>query len=171
MTLRLGEEMTPYGEMILPLLISMNSQARVSPGIKDNSTIAICRFCFVCPRVVPYVVQYFPSLCMKVAKLRDTEEKEQATKGLCVIIQQAPEVFPECFHNFVAVVASWYGMIAGVIARNAISNMELGQMMLNVLNGYKQSAGSEWESFYNQKVDIRFRQILRNNFNFYSCVC
>ena len=144
MTLRMGEEMTPYGEMILPLLISMNSQARVSPGIKDNSTIAICRFCFVCPRVVPYVVQYF---------------------------QQAPEVFPECFHNFVAVVASWYGRIAGVIARNAISNMELGQMMLNVLNGYKQSAGSEWESFYNQKVDIRFRQILRNNFNFYSCVC
>ena len=171
MTLRVGEEMTPYGEMILPLLISMNSQTRVSPGIKDNSTIAICRFCLVCPQVVAFVQQYFPSLCMNVAKLRDTEEKEQAAKGLCVIVRQAPGVLDEHFHNFVAMVASWWARRGCVRRRNTISNMEVGQMMLGVLNEFKGSKGAEWESFYNQRVDIRFRQILRNNFNFYYCVC
>lgn len=171
MTLRIGEDMTPYGEMILPLLISMNSQARVSPGIKDNSTIAICRFCLVCPQVVVFAQQYFPSLCMNVAKLRDTEEKEQAAKGLCVVIHRVPAVLNEHFPNFVAMVASWWARRRGLRRRNTISNMEVGQMMLSVLNEFKRSKGAEWESFYNQQVDIRFRQILRNNFNFEWSVC
>ena len=45
-------------------------------------------------------------LCMNIAKLRDTNEKVDATRGLCLVLQQIPDVFPDCFPQFVALVAS-----------------------------------------------------------------
>ena len=51
--------------------------------------------------------------------------------------------------------------------RDSVSDITLGQLMIDILNHVKSSAGSEWENFYQQKVDIRYRQILQNNFNFY----
>lgn len=45
--------------------------------------------------------------------------------------------------------------------------MSLGQMILEVLNGVKSAAGNGWEDYYNRNVDIRYRQIVRNTYNFY----
>lgn len=51
--------------------------------------------------------------------------------------------------------------------RDVISDMSLGQMILEVMNGVKSAAGNGWEDFYNRSVDIRYRQIVRNTYNFY----
>ena len=70
MVLRAGNEMAVYLEAVMPLLISMNSQDRLPAGIKDNSTITICRFCLVIPQAIPYIHNYFGRLCANVAKLQ-----------------------------------------------------------------------------------------------------
>lgn len=157
MTVKLGPSIAPFVESILPLLLSINSQTRLAAGVKDNSTITIGRICMVVPAVAaPLVKNFYGILCMNNAKLKDTDEKSDATRGLCLVLQFIPEVMPEFFPQFVALVASW----------DSISDMSLGQMMLEVLNNVKASAGSEWEAFYSQKVDIRFRQIVQTNFHF-----
>lgn len=48
--------------------------------------------------------------------------------------------------------------------RNAISNMELGQGLLSIINAMKESMGANWTSYYESSVDIRHRQIIQNNF-------
>ena len=70
MVLRAGTEMALYAEAVLPLLISFNSQTRLPAGIKDNSTISICRYCLTVPQAIPYVRNCFGMLCTNVAKLR-----------------------------------------------------------------------------------------------------
>ena len=76
-------------------------------------------------------------------------------------LREIPDVFPNAFPKFALMVASW----------SAISDMSLGQTLLDVLNSTKQSMGANWEQYYAQHVDIRFRQIIQNNFGFYSSVC
>lgn len=70
MVLRAGTDMALYAEAVLPLLISFNSQTRLPAGIKDNSTITICRYCLTVPQAIPFVRNYFGMLCANVAKLR-----------------------------------------------------------------------------------------------------
>ena len=45
--------------------------------------------------------------------------------------------------------------------------MNLGQTLLMIMNSMKEMAGAQWDQFYEQKVDIRHRQIIRNNFGFF----
>lgn len=108
LTMKIGEAIAPYVESILPLLLAINSQTRLSAGIKDNSTITIGRICLAVPTLAaPQVRNFYGYLCMNIAKLRDTNEKVDATRGLCLVLQQIPDVFPDCFPQFVALVASW----------------------------------------------------------------
>ena len=126
LVLRAGQDMAVYTEVILPLLLSFNAQTRLPPGIKDNSTIAICRYCLMVPQAIGYVENYIGMLCTNVARLRyvndddddnhhdnqvmdrDGDEKEQATKGLCTIIHARPDQLPNIFPAFMTMVASWY---------------------------------------------------------------
>ena len=168
LTVKVGETITPYIDSILPLLLSINSQTRLAAGVKDNSTITICRIAMVAPEVTaPLIKNFYGMLCMNTAKLRDTGEKSDATRGLCRALQVIPEVMPEMFPQFIALVASWYLRVMEVMCRDQISELEIGQMMMEVVNGVKAAAGTSWQSFYEQKVDIRYRQILQTNFNFY----
>ena len=151
-----GEEIGHYAEAVLPLLISMLSQTHLPPGIRDNSTITVCRFCLFAPASCALVKDFFGALCLNVGKLADNLEKQQAARGLCQLLNREPSVFPSGFPQFAMMVASW----------GPISDLSLGQMLLNVLNAMKECMGSEWRSYYEQHVDLRFRQILLTNFGF-----
>ncbi|CBK24079.2 uncharacterized protein [Blastocystis hominis] len=151
-----GEEIGVYAEAVLPMLISMLSQPRMPPGIRDNSTTTVCRFCLFAPASAAFVKDYFGALCLNVGKLADNLEKQQAARGLCQLLNREPSVFPSGFPQFAMMVASW----------GPISDLSLGQMLLNVLNAMKECMGSEWRAYYEQNVDLRFRQILLTNFGF-----
>ena len=45
--------------------------------------------------------------------------------------------------------------------------MGLGQMLLGVMTSFKQSLGDDWQLYYEENVDIRYRQIIQNNFGFF----
>ena len=45
--------------------------------------------------------------------------------------------------------------------------MELGQMIVSILNGIKEMMGANWQQYYCHNVDIRYREILQNTFSFY----
>lgn len=151
-----GDEIKVYAEAIFPMLTSFISQTRLPPGIRENSTIVICRFCLFAPETVSLAKDYFGVLCVNVGKLSDGLEKQQSARGLCQILNKEPSVFPAAFPQFAVMVASW----------GSISDLSLGQMLLNVLNAFKECMGANWEQFYEQNVDIRFRQIIFSNFNF-----
>ena len=70
MVLRAGQSMAGFMDSILPLLVSFNVQTGLPAGIRDNSTIAICRSCLVIPQCIQYVQNHVGMLCMNVARLR-----------------------------------------------------------------------------------------------------
>ena len=100
----------PYVEMIMPLLIAIATQPRISAGIRDNSTIAICRICMVVPDVAaPYIQGIYGMLCLRSSNISEEKEKEDATRGLCNVLQvNANLLNPETFPAFAALAASWY---------------------------------------------------------------
>ena len=151
-----GEEIGVYAEAIIPILISLLSQTHLPPGIRDNSTTTVCRFCLFAPASTVYVKNYFGPLCLNVGKLSDNLEKQQAARGLCQLLNREPSVFPSGFPQFAMMVASW----------GPISDLSLGQMLLNVLNAMKECMGAEWKTYYDEHVDLRFRQILLSTFGF-----
>lgn len=107
--MKLGETISPYIDSIIPLLLSINSQGKLPAGIKDNSTITICRICMVAPSVAAsYVKSFYGMLCMLNAKLKNGDEKADATRGLCLVLQFIPDVMPSFFPQFIALAASWY---------------------------------------------------------------
>lgn len=99
--------MSQFAESVLPMLLAVYAQPRIPAGVKNNSTITLCRFCMVTPAAVPLVAKSFDSLCQDVAALQDTEEKAQAAYGLCAMVQQIPTLFPASFPIFLSMVASW----------------------------------------------------------------
>ena len=117
-----GEEIGVYAEAVLPMLISMLSQPRMPPGIRDNSTTTVCRFCLFAPASAVFVKDYFGALCLNVGKLADNLEKQQAARGLCQLLNREPSVFPSGFPQFAMMVASW----------GPISDLSLGQMLLEL---------------------------------------
>ena len=54
-----------------------------------------------------------------------------------------------------------------LMTRTTISDMGLGQMLLGVMTSFKQSLGDDWQRYYEENVDIRYRQIIQYNFGFF----
>ena len=109
LVVRLGTNIGPYVEMIMPLLIAIATQPRISAGIRDNSTITICRICMVIPEVAaPYIQAIYGMLCLRSSNINEEKEKEDATRGLCNVLQVNSNLLnTETFPAFANLAASW----------------------------------------------------------------
>lgn len=134
-------EIAPYMEEMLkhvePILgPSEARESRPPTALLENSAITIGRFGWACPEVVAPRLQYFlPQWCHALQSIRDGMEKEDAFRGLCVLVRLnpgggAPHLVPIC-----QAIGSWH----------EIHGQELRVDVGQVLLGYKQMLGETWE--------------------------
>jgi transportin-1 len=83
--------------------------------------------------------------------VRDDVEKEDAFRGLCRLLERAPEPGWACFPQLAAAFASW----------GRVADQGLAQEFARLLHGYKAGAGAEWPAM-EARVDPRVLGRLRD---------
>jgi transportin-1 len=147
-----GEEtMRPYVERLVTLLIqtlhnSANARAQV---LVQNTCITIARLALVSSQQIgPLFPQFAEQWCMAMITARNDAEKNNAFKGVCLLIQANAQVMMEgrIFYWFLKSVASFYQDSQW----SQPPAPEVKTMLSQVLNGYKGSHAATWGQIWQQ---------------------
>jgi len=108
LTTKIGSEIQPYAQHILPALIENITCETLNPSLLQNTAITIGRFALVCPNLVaPSLESFAARWCYRMARMRDDLEKDHACRGLCSMIHINAQGIIRAFIPFLLVVASW----------------------------------------------------------------
>eukprot|EP00761_Pharyngomonas_kirbyi_P013600 gb/GECH01013629.1/.p1 GENE.gb/GECH01013629.1/~~gb/GECH01013629.1/.p1 ORF type:complete len:894 (+),score=181.29 gb/GECH01013629.1/:1-2682(+) len=151
---KLGEEMKPFIPPILPRLVELMNSVQLNRNLLENTAITLGRLGWVCPaEVVPQLANFLPNWCLSLRRIRDIAEKEQAFKGLCAMIRLSPQSAIPSFAYVCDAIASWEE-----------PEPALRQEFYDILQGFKNSMGNEWESYFS-RFPNDIAQPLRANYN------
>jgi transportin-1 len=152
--------MRPYVERLVTLLIqtlhtAANQRAQV---LVQNTCITIGRLSLVsAPQIGPLFPQFAEQWCMAMCHARNDPEKNNAFKGLCMLIQANSQVMMEgrIYYWLLKSTASFYQDSQWAQPPSP----EVKGMLSQVLNGYKQSHAGAWSQIL-QQLDEGERQRL-----------
>lgn len=111
-----GELITTMGDMVvsqqvepaLTRLVTILNSEDVHPNVMVNVTITLGKLGRISTdRVAPTFHTFAETMCLAVAEISDTYEKNLAFEGLCMIAQRNPQPLMESAHQFVVAVVSW----------------------------------------------------------------
>ncbi|KAA3448583.1 transportin-1 [Gossypium australe] len=111
----------------------------VEKSMVENSAITLGRLAFVCPDLVsPHMEKCMQSWCISLSTTRDGIEKEDAFKGLCVMVKANPSVAQSSLVYVCKAIASW----------KKIWSTELNTEVCKVMHDYQQMLTNEaWDKF------------------------
>lgn len=77
-------------------------------NLRENVSITIGRLSFVSPKTVaPYLEMFIQRWCSSISNLRDNQEKEITSEGLCKMIKLNPNAVIKHFGYVCKVIVSW----------------------------------------------------------------
>lgn len=111
-----GELITTMGDEVvsqqvepaLKTLVKILNTEDIHPNVMVNVTITLGKLGRISTdRVAPTFHAFAETMCLAVAEISDTHEKNLAFEGLCMIAQRNPQPLMESAHQFVVAVVSW----------------------------------------------------------------
>jgi len=133
--LQWGSEITNYLPSLLERLIPLLQNEGTPRTLSENAAITIGRLGLVVPALVaPRLEEFLEPWCKSLRGIRDNDEKESAFRGLCEMIQVNPNGVVRGFVFFCDAVSQWQQ-----------PSQPLNQLFRNILLGYKQMYGAQWE--------------------------
>ena len=91
-----GELMSPFVPAIMNKLIPIINNSEINYSLTENTAITIGRVAKVCPTVLaPGIGEFLHAWCVSLQEVKHPGEKEHAFEGLCLMIQQNPNVLLE----------------------------------------------------------------------------
>jgi hypothetical protein len=135
--LRLGGEIEPLADVVLPRLIRVINGTYISRCLVENAAITLGRLGLAVPhKVAPHLQDFLKPWCLALSAVRDDAEKESAFRGMCLMIQANPQPVLKHFSSLVEAIASW-----------TQPSLELKQMFHHILHSFKVSLGPEvWQN-------------------------
>jgi transportin-1 len=114
-TVKVGAElMAPFVEHILAKLVAIINNPDINTALLENTAITIGRLAKVCPNLIaPSMGTFLYNWLLSLQHVKCRSEKEHAFEGLCLAIQQNPNVLLspdgqiDTFEAFGWAVASW----------------------------------------------------------------
>ena len=108
------EMMSPFVAAIMGKLVPIINNHDINPNLLENTAITIGRLAKMCPAVIaPRVGDFLHAWCLSLQDVKHRGEKEHAFEGLCLMLQQNPNVLLEAggaqdiFEAFAWAIASW----------------------------------------------------------------
>jgi len=150
-SLKANDDMKQYvGSIIEPLIMKLHQESK-SLSLLENIAITISRIGFVCPEIVSnYLPMFFKQWCGILRNIADNKEKESAFFGMCKMIETNPSLVVEDFVYFCDAIVQWTHL-----------SPQLNNCFINILNGFKQEIGQNWEQCLAKYPDEETRQIIR----------
>jgi len=137
--IKVGAEIKPYVESILIRLMPIQNNNKLHRNLLENTAITIGRLGLVCPDVVSsHLSEFIQQWCLSLRNIRDDTEKDSAFRGLCNMIKFNPAGVVNSFPYLCDAIASWQN-----------PKSDLRDMFFQILHGFKNSLGNEWDSYFN----------------------
>lgn len=150
-SLQAMDDMKPYVSSIIEHLIMTLLQDSKSPSLLENVAITISRIGYVCPEVVSvYLEKFFKQWCRVLRNIADNKEKESAFFGMCKMIEANPNAVVNDIVFFCDAVVQWTHL-----------SPQLNMYFINILNGFKQMLGENWEACLEKYPDENMKQIIK----------
>ncbi|EFA10900.2 Importin subunit beta-like Protein [Tribolium castaneum] len=140
-SIKFGADTRPYIPLVLNQLIEIINRPNTPKTLSENTAITIGRLGFVCPHdVAPMLQQFVRQWCISLRNIRDNEEKDNAFRGMCHMIQLNPGGVVNDFIFFCDAVASWI-----------TPKDDLKEAFIKILHSFKSQVGPEnWRRFSDQ---------------------
>eukprot|EP00871_Galdieria_phlegrea_P002357 jgi/Galph1/3121/GphlegSOOS_G1761.1 len=140
-------------ERVVPVLIRLINRPHVSLNLLENCAVTLGRLGMVVPQLLASSLEQFSyPTCIALVKLPDEKEKEQALKGLCALTRMNPSGMVRSFIPFCDMIASW-----------SRQNSDLEREFMEILQLFKSSSDSNWETFLNS-FPTQLRNVLHHRF-------
>lgn len=144
-------EFAPFVEPLLQKLIPVLLSPKSVKSLTENSAVTIGRLGLVAPTLVaPHLAVFFESWCQALWDIKDNGEKDSAFRGLCEMIKVNPNGAVKGFIYFCNAVVRW-----------TTPSQELNESFSQILHGFKDMSGPQWESVRAQlpePIAVRLRE-------------
>ncbi|PWA81477.1 transportin 1 [Artemisia annua] len=138
LAIKVNQDISPVVMTVISCLVPILQHAEgLNKSLIENSAITLGRLASVCPELVsPHMEHFMQSWCIALAMIRDDIEKEDAFRGLCLMVKANPSGALSSLVFLCRAVASWH----------EIRSEELHNEVSQVLLGYKQMLkNGAWE--------------------------
>ncbi|KAL7269399.1 hypothetical protein RUND412_007943 [Rhizina undulata] len=141
--LQQGPGMTPYVERLYNSLIKIIQAPDIPSSVTENAAIALGRLGLgSCDDLAPHLESFAYPFLDALQRVAETDEKDTALKGFCMVVGRNPEAMESCLIPFFK-----------AIARYNDPSQELQELFRQTLNGYK-SFITNFDGFMSQLPGI-----------------
>ncbi|KAI5783640.1 armadillo-type protein [Geopyxis carbonaria] len=106
--LQQGSNMTPYVEQLYGHLLMIIQSNKVPSSVTENAAVALGRLGLgSCDELAPYLETFAYPFLDAVAKVVETDEKDTALKGFCMVVGRNPEAMESCLIPFFKAIARY----------------------------------------------------------------
>ncbi|KAK8798768.1 hypothetical protein WA158_007852 [Blastocystis sp. Blastoise] len=144
------------GEITMKEMANINQLDELPDNIRDNCAVTFGRLCLAIPQEMSqFIGENYGELCTAISTLLDGREKDEASRGVCMIIQYNEEYVRTYFEKICTIICSW----------NDTMNPELLSMFQQILLGFKQLQGTNWE-LYKKHMNRNILYVLKARYDF-----
>ncbi|GJV85122.1 transportin-1-like protein isoform X1 [Tanacetum coccineum] len=127
LAIKVNQDISPVVMTVISCLVPILQHAEgLNKSLIENSAITLGRLASVCPELVsPHMEHFMQSWCIALAMIRDDIEKEDAFRGLCLMVKANPTGALSSLVFLCRAIASWHEI------RSEELHNEVSQMLKN----------------------------------------
>lgn len=150
--LQQGSGMSPFVEKLYSSLLKIIQSNKVPTSVTENAAVALGRLGLgSCDELAPYLETFAYPFLDALVKVAETDEKDTALKGFCMVVGRNPEAMESCLVPFFK-----------AIARYKMPSLELKELFRQTIGGYR-SFIADFNAFLNQ-IPVVEREILKTTY-------
>ncbi|RPB13173.1 ARM repeat-containing protein [Morchella conica CCBAS932] len=147
--LQQGPGMGPYVERLYNRLVKIIQTTDIPTSVTENAAVALGRLGLgSCDELAPHLESFAYPFLDALQKVAETDEKDSALRGFCLVVGRNPEAMESCLVPFFRAIARYKGASA-----------ELNELFLQTLLGYKRFI-ADFDAFMSQ-IPPQDRESLR----------
>lgn len=150
--LQQGSGMSPYVEKLYGSLLDIIQSSEVPASVTENAAVALGRLGLgSCIELAPHLETFASHFLDALDKVDETDEKDTALKGFCMIVGRHPEAMESCLVKFFK-----------AIARYKLPSPELKELFRQTIVGYHAFI-ADFDAFLLQ-IPQTDREVLQKNY-------
>lgn len=100
--------MAPFVEQLYAHLLTIIQSSKVPSSVTENAAIALGRLGLgSCDELAPHLESFAYPFLDALAKVEETDEKDTALKGFCMVVGRNPEAMESCLVPFFKAIARY----------------------------------------------------------------
>lgn len=100
--------MAPYVEKLYAYLLMIIQSAKVPSSVTENAAVALGRLGLgSCEELAPHLESFAQPFLDALSKVIETDEKDTALKGFCMVVGRNPEAMESCLVPFFRAIAKY----------------------------------------------------------------